>query len=189
MDCCPYTKLRESSQPWFKWKRIRICRKRSSSNSVKEKESYFWLLRHWATESGLGRSKIQSFRQLPRERERRRRRGCWPRWCSVARLCLLTTPRTAARARQHFNISALPEGAFDEINRIQTRQRFEDDAICDFPKSGERIVVRGNLQALRSHHPGKPSSFNVKRILGDGDLWIRKTHSPYFELRFGMRSA
>src|SRR6202050_162866 len=39
---------------------------------------------------------------------------------------LLTTPRTAARARENFNISALPEDALDEINRIQTRQRFNE---------------------------------------------------------------
>jgi len=25
---------------------------------------------------------------------------------------------------------------------------------------------------LLSHHPGKPSGFKVKRILGNGDLWI-----------------
>jgi len=36
---------------------------------------------------------------------------------------LLTTPKSAARARENFDISALPEDAFDEINRIQTRQR------------------------------------------------------------------
>ena len=41
-----------------------------------------------------------------------------------------------------------------------------DDAICDDPQSGERILGRSNLQALRSHHPGKPSGFNIKRILG-----------------------
>ena len=29
-----------------------------------------------------------------------------------------------------------------------------------------------NLQALRSHHPGKPSGFIVRRIVGQGDLWI-----------------
>jgi hypothetical protein len=33
--------------------------------------------------------------------------------------------------------------------------------------SGEAIC-----RLLRSHHPGKPSGFNVKRILGKGDLWI-----------------
>ena len=36
---------------------------------------------------------------------------------------VLTTPKTAARARENFDITALPEDAFNEINRIQTRQR------------------------------------------------------------------
>jgi hypothetical protein len=49
---------------------------------------------------------------------------------------------------------------------------YADDAICDYPQSGERIIGRNNLQALRSHHPGKPSGFNVRRILGEGNLWI-----------------
>jgi hypothetical protein len=49
---------------------------------------------------------------------------------------------------------------------------YDDDAICDYPQSGERILGRSNLQALRSHHPGKPSGFNVRRVLGKGDLWI-----------------
>jgi len=43
---------------------------------------------------------------------------------------------------------------------------YADDSICDYPQSGERILGRHNLQALRSHHPGKPSGFAVKRILG-----------------------
>ena len=49
---------------------------------------------------------------------------------------------------------------------------YDDAAICDYPQSGERILGRANLQALRSHHPGKPSGFEVKRILGAGNLWI-----------------
>jgi len=49
---------------------------------------------------------------------------------------------------------------------------YEDDAICDYPQSGERILGRANLQALRSHHPGKPSGFKVRRIVGKGDLWV-----------------
>jgi hypothetical protein len=50
---------------------------------------------------------------------------------------------------------------------------YDDDARCDYPQSDERILGRSNLQALRSHHPGKPSGFKVKRILGNGELWIR----------------
>ena len=44
-------------------------------------------------------------------------------WAVQRGTALLTTPRNAARARENFNISALPQDAFDEINRIQTRQR------------------------------------------------------------------
>ncbi len=47
-------------------------------------------------------------------------------WAVQRGMALLTTPRTAARARENFNISTLPEDAFDEINRIQTRQRFNE---------------------------------------------------------------
>jgi alcohol dehydrogenase (NADP+) len=47
-------------------------------------------------------------------------------WAVQRGTALLTTPRTADRARENFNISAIPEDAFDEINRIQTRQRLND---------------------------------------------------------------
>jgi hypothetical protein len=60
---------------------------------------------------------------------------------------------------------------------------YADDAICDYPQSGERILGRANLQALRSHHPGKPSGFQVKRILGRGDLWITEYTILYQEQR------
>jgi alcohol dehydrogenase (NADP+) len=39
---------------------------------------------------------------------------------------VLTTAKTAARARENFDVSALPADAFDEINRIETRQRFNE---------------------------------------------------------------
>ena len=44
-------------------------------------------------------------------------------WAVQRGTALLTTPKTATRARENFDISALPEDAFNEINRIQTRQR------------------------------------------------------------------
>jgi hypothetical protein len=49
---------------------------------------------------------------------------------------------------------------------------YDENSICDYPQSGERILGRNNLQALRGHHPGKPSGFNIRRILGKADLWI-----------------
>jgi alcohol dehydrogenase (NADP+) len=47
-------------------------------------------------------------------------------WAVQRGTALLTTSRTAERARENFNISALPEDAFDKINHIQSRQRLND---------------------------------------------------------------
>jgi ketosteroid isomerase-like protein len=73
---------------------------------------------------------------------------------------------------QHWQASAA--GDVDAEHAI-----YEDDAVCDYPQSGERILGRSNLQALRSHHPGKPSGLHVKRIQGTGDLWITEYTIAY----------
>ena len=44
-------------------------------------------------------------------------------WAVQRGTALLTTPKSAARAKENFDIARLPQDAFDEINRIQTRQR------------------------------------------------------------------
>jgi len=61
---------------------------------------------------------------------------------------------------------------------------YADDAICDYPQSRERILGRANLQALRSHHPGKPSGFKVERIVGSGNLWVTE-----YTINYNDRSA
>ena len=47
-------------------------------------------------------------------------------WAVQRGTAVLSTSKTAGRARENFNISALPEDAFDEINRIETRQRLNE---------------------------------------------------------------
>jgi aldehyde reductase len=47
-------------------------------------------------------------------------------WALQRGTAVLTTPRSAARAKENFNVSALPEDAFNRINRIQMRQRLND---------------------------------------------------------------
>ena len=39
---------------------------------------------------------------------------------------VLTTPRTAARAKENFDIFSLPPAAFAEISQIQIRQRLNN---------------------------------------------------------------
>lgn len=74
-----------------------------------------------------------------------------------------TTIRDALNA--HWQASA--DGDLNAEHEI-----YDDDVICDYPQSGERIVGRVNLQALRGHHPGKPSGFDIRRIQGEGHLWV-----------------
>lgn len=66
---------------------------------------------------------------------------------------------------RHWTASA--SGDLDAEHEI-----YHDNVLCEYPQSGERIRGRRNLQALRGHHPGKPSGFNVRRILGAGNLWV-----------------
>jgi alcohol dehydrogenase (NADP+) len=61
-------------------------------------------------------------------------------WALQRGTALLTTPRTAARARENFDISPLPEDVFDEINRIQTRQRFNEVVKTGVPG----FIAKGN---------------------------------------------
>ena len=65
----------------------------------------------------------------------------------------------------HWNASAAGEAEAEH-------DIYAQDAICEYPQSGERIIGRRNLQELRSHHPGKPSGFKVRRLIGRADLWI-----------------
>jgi alcohol dehydrogenase (NADP+) len=62
-------------------------------------------------------------------------------WALQRGTALLTTPRTAARAKENFDISPLPEDAFNEISNIQTRQRFNSVVKTGVPG----FIPRSNL--------------------------------------------
>jgi hypothetical protein len=56
---------------------------------------------------------------------------------------------------------------------------YDEHAVCDYPQSGERIHGKQNLQNIRSHHPGKPTGFSIRRLLGSGKLWITEYTITY----------
>jgi hypothetical protein len=48
---------------------------------------------------------------------------------------------------------------------------YRDDAVLDYPQSGERIRGRQHIQESRTVQPNT-KRFTVSRITGSGDLWI-----------------
>ena len=48
---------------------------------------------------------------------------------------------------------------------------YRDDAVLEYPQSGERIRGRRNIQASRTVQPNR-KRFTVRRIVGAGDLWV-----------------
>jgi hypothetical protein len=61
---------------------------------------------------------------------------------------------------------ASDDGDFDTEHSI-----YHDDALLEYPQSGERIRGRGNIQLTRSLQPNK-KRFMVQRISGSGSLWV-----------------
>src|ERR1700754_4990670 len=50
-------------------------------------------------------------------------------------------------------------------------QIYQEDAVLEYPQSGERIRGRRNIQASRAAQPNR-KRFTVRRIIGADDLWI-----------------
>ena len=48
---------------------------------------------------------------------------------------------------------------------------YRDDAVLEYPQSGERIRGRHNIQASRAAQPNA-KRFSVRRITGEGDFWV-----------------
>jgi len=48
---------------------------------------------------------------------------------------------------------------------------YREDAVLDYPQSGERIRGRLNIQSSRAAQPSA-KRFTVRRIVGTGDLWV-----------------
>jgi ketosteroid isomerase-like protein len=62
--------------------------------------------------------------------------------------------------------AACDAGDQDRVHAI-----YADDVVVEWPQSRERVRGRANLQALREHHPSA-LRFDVRRVLGGGDVWV-----------------
>ena len=62
--------------------------------------------------------------------------------------------------------------AASDANDFETEHSiYREDAVLEYPQSGERIRGRSSIQITRTRQPSK-KRFAVRRIIGAGDLWI-----------------
>jgi hypothetical protein len=71
---------------------------------------------------------------------------------------------TRAALQRHWDAS--DAGDFEVEHEI-----YREDAVLDYPQSGERILGRRNIQESRFVQPSK-KRFTLRRMIGGGDLWI-----------------
>jgi hypothetical protein len=49
---------------------------------------------------------------------------------------------------------------------------YHDDAVLEFPQSGERFVGKANMKGFRAQYPVARVDFEPREIRGSGDIWI-----------------
>ena len=69
--------------------------------------------------------------------------------------------------------------AASDANDFETEHRiYHEDAVLDYPQSGERTRGRRNIRNQRASQPST-KRFTVRRIIGGGDLWITELILTY----------
>ncbi|MFZ0884215.1 MAG: nuclear transport factor 2 family protein [Candidatus Acidiferrales bacterium] len=62
--------------------------------------------------------------------------------------------------------------AASDANDFETEHRiYLDDAVLEYPQSGERTRGRSNIQNQRASQPSN-KRFSIRRIIGSGELWV-----------------
>ena len=79
----------------------------------------------------------------------------------------------SARLALERHWKASDAGDFDVEHEI-----YREDAVLDYPQSGERIRSRHDIRESRFLQPNK-KRFAVRRISGSGDLWISEFTLSY----------
>jgi ketosteroid isomerase-like protein len=62
--------------------------------------------------------------------------------------------------------------AASDANDFEAEHRiYHEDAVLEYPQSGERTSGRSNIQNQRASQPNK-KRFSIRRIVGSGELWV-----------------
>jgi hypothetical protein len=65
------------------------------------------------------------------------------------------------------------------LNAEQEYEMRHEDVVIDMPQSGERIRGRDKMKAMQDAYPGPPPTITVRRMVGNGDVWVVEGRSDY----------
>ena len=70
---------------------------------------------------------------------------------------------------------------------VGSHEMYDDDAVLEFPQSGERFEGLANIREWRSRYPGSVS-YEIGRIRGADEIWVAEMTVSYDrgEPRFGV---
>ena len=63
-------------------------------------------------------------------------------------------------------------------NPDKAHEIYRDDAILEFPQSGERFLGKANIQGFREQYPAKVT-YELREIRGSDDIWIGEGRAFY----------
>ena len=73
---------------------------------------------------------------------------------------------------QEIRVALDQHWAASDANDFETEHLiYREDAVLDYPQSGERTRGRRNIQNQRASQPSN-KRFTIRRIIGSGDLWV-----------------
>jgi hypothetical protein len=69
--------------------------------------------------------------------------------------------------------------AASEAGDVELEHRlYAEDAVLDYPQSGERFVGRATIAEQRGGHPAE-RHFRLRRVLGAGSVWVSECFITY----------
>jgi SnoaL-like protein len=64
------------------------------------------------------------------------------------------------------------------MDLVRAHETHHDDAVLEFPQSGERFVGKANILGFRQRYPARVD-YEPRRLRGSGDLWVLEGRGFY----------
>jgi hypothetical protein len=68
---------------------------------------------------------------------------------------------------------------YSGVDEAKAHEIYHDDAVLEFPQSGERFLGKANMEGFRAQYPASQIDFEPRELRGGGDVWIAEGRIRY----------